>query len=155
MAKTTDTRQLRLLIDGILSIYGIDNLELSIKLVDGVKRMIGADLPVKTREEYIKSIEAALHKGTAKHEQLEAIAVEIESRVKIRPVTKDWQDFIEWAWGRQTKHGESITRFIDWWLSDEWQRAHPPTRPDGWMVKWPMAFTEESEPAIQDGVLYA
>jgi hypothetical protein len=153
MTKTTDKRQLRLLIDGILSAYGVDNLELSIKLAEGVKRLIDADLPVKTREDYLQSIERTINKGQARHEQLAAIALEIETRVKIRPVTQDWQDFIEWVYKRQ-EHGESISQFIDWWLSDDWQRGHPPTRPDGWMVKWPQAFAKRTSPIQDESIVW-
>lgn len=139
MTQATETRQIRLLIDGVLAAYEIDNLELSIKLTEGVKRIIGAAAPAKTREDYLASLKKSVERGLAKHELLQAIAEEIERRVKIRPVTKDWQDFIEWAY-RRGNEGETITRFLDWWLSDEWQKTHPPTRPDGWYVKWPQAF---------------
>lgn len=140
MTKSTDSRQLRLLIDGVLSAYGIDNLELSIRLTDGVKKMIGADLPVKTREDYLKGIERSIQNGAAKHEQLAAIATEIETRTLVTPSTKEWQDFIELVWQRQRDKGETISKFLDWWLSDDWQRAHPPSRPDSWIVKWKQAF---------------
>lgn len=149
MTQTTDSRQLRLLIDSLLSAYGIDNAELSFKLTDGIKRMIGTPTPVRTREEIMRSIERSLTGGVAKQAELEAISDEILKRAIIRPVTKDWLEFVEWAWKQNKDKGQSITKFLDWWLSDQWQREHPPTKPESWYVKWDRAFispVEEYDP---------
>jgi hypothetical protein len=142
MTQSTDSRQLRLLIEGILSAYGIDNFELSIKLTDGIKRMIGDPTPVRTREEILKGIERALTGGVSKQAELEAISDEILKRAIIRPVTKDWIEFVAWAWQQNKNKGQNITKFLDWWLSDDWQRDHPPTKPESWYVKWDRAFIE-------------
>jgi hypothetical protein len=132
------------MIEGILSAYGIDNFELSLRLTDGIKRMIGTPTPVRTREEILKGIERALTGGVSKQAELEAISDEINKRCIIRPVTKDWIEFVDWAWRQNKEKGQSITKFIDWWLADEWQRVHPPTKPESWYVKWDRAFTGDT-----------
>lgn len=140
MTQSTDSRQLRLLIDGILGVYGIDNLELSIKLCEGVKRINDSPTPARTREEIIADLQRRVVTGQKINDQHEAIADEIHRRTFIRPVTQEWQEFIKFAYREQKDHGKTIGAFLDWWMSDEWQAAHPPARPDIWYVKWDQAF---------------
>lgn len=153
MTQTTDSRQLRLLFNGILSAHGIDNLELEIRLVDAVRKMLGSATPARTREEIVASLQKSMTSGAARHEKLQAIEGEIRTRIHINPVTRDWQDFCEWAL-KQEEKGETIVAFLDWWLSDEWQKTHPPTKPESWYVKWSLAFANKSEPAVTGGVFY-
>lgn len=136
MTRTTDTRQLRLAVDGILAAHGIDNLELTLKLCDAFRRMADSPTPHHTREQILKSLSVS----TAKHEQLTAIRNEIEQRVRIRPTGQEWEDFVKWAWQQNKDKGESITTFIGWWLGDEWRLAHPPMSPSRWYTLWPQAF---------------
>ncbi len=136
MTKTTDTRQLRLMVDGILSSHDIDNLQLSIQLCEAFKKFYASDNARETREEIL----AGLMRGSTKTEEVESISTEINKRTGIRPVTPAWIDFINFAW-KEAKQGKTITLFLDWWLADEWQRTHPPAKPDTWFVKWDLAFT--------------
>lgn len=142
MTKTTDSRQLRLLVDGILSLNGIDDLKLSIDLCEGVKKFWASETPVRTREDILSGIGKSLEKGAAKQLELEAIRNEIESRVHINPTTQEWIDFTEWAWKKKEEKGEEIGKFIDWWLSDDWRKQHPPFKPTGWLTSWPQAFVK-------------
>jgi hypothetical protein len=142
MTKATDSRQLRLLIGGVLHVYGIDDLALEIKLTEAVKRFLadGDETPVRTREQIVESIRGSIERGATKAEALDAIAAEIHQRVAISPVGIEWEEFIRFCYDKQVKENQTITQFLDWWLLDEWQREHPPTRPQGWRVKWPQAF---------------
>ena len=136
MTRTTDTRQLRMMVDGILASHNIDSLALSIQLCEAFKKFYTSDNPRETREEVL----SGLMRGSNKADELQAIADEISKRTGLRPTTQPWIDFVAFAW-KEAKQGKTISAYLDWWLSDEWQRAHPPAKPDTWYVKWDMAFT--------------
>jgi len=139
MTKATDKRTLRLLIDGVLSNFGIDNLLLTIKLTESIAKFYDGEQTPRAKEQILSDLRKAIETGSTKQSELQRIAEQIESRVRIRPTTKEWSDFVEFCW-REAKEGRTIDLFIDWWLADEWQRLHPPSRPDSWFVKWPQAF---------------
>jgi len=138
MTKQTDSKILRQLVDGILSAHGVDDLGLSIRLCEAFKKFYDSPDPRATKDELLKG----LMRGSTKADELQAIADEIHRRTTTRPVTQPWIDFVAFAW-KEAKHGKTITLFLDWWLSDEWQRAHPPAKPDVWYVKWDMAFSSQ------------
>ena len=145
MTKSTDTRQLRLLIEGTIQAHGIDNLRLEIDLFSGIKRLLESETPVRTREDVLEGIRNALNNGTSKQMELNAIRDEIETRVNIRPTGDEWEGFIQWAWKQKEEKQETIQKFIDWWLSDDWRRLHPPFKPANWYISWPQAFTISQE----------
>lgn len=147
----TDQRQLRLMIDSLLSTYGVDDLSATAQFCKAFNQFYESKDPVRTREEIIASLQKSILNGSSKHSQLEAISDEIHKRVGIRPATKDWLEFVEFAWRQNRDKQQSITAFLDWWLSDQWQLEHPPTRPDGWLVKWDLAF-KDAQPITE--VLY-
>jgi hypothetical protein len=155
MTQTTDTRQLRLLIEGVLSAHGISDLdypELSFRMTTAIKKFIDTNegTPVHTRESILREIERAIGKSVLAGNRKQTIFDEINRRVGIRPVGKDWEEFIEFCLIEE-KQGKTIEKFLDWWLGDTWQRDHPPTRPDGWRVKWDLAFIQsqpQPEPVI-------
>jgi hypothetical protein len=149
MTQSTDKRNLSLLVKGILQSYGVDNLELECKLIDGVRAIYSSPTPVRTREEILESLRQAVATGSTRADKLQAITDEIYSRTRIRAVTKEWQDFVEFC-HRQEKDGKTISKFLDWWLGDKWQAEHPPARPDTWVVKWDIAFTEPEQKAQPD-----
>jgi hypothetical protein len=145
MTRSTDLRQLRLLVSGVLSHYKVDNLEMEIKLCEAVKRFFADNgEPAHARERILTDIFGALQAGTAEHERLEVMQGEIERRVHINPTGMMWLDFLKWAIRKEDKEGQKLSVFLDWWLSDEWQATHPPTRPDSWLVKWPQAFQKKA-----------
>ena len=146
---TTDSRQLRMLMDGVLSHYGIDNLQLSIDLCESVKKFIASDNPAKTRESILKGIQKALEHGAEMQIRIDEIEAEIKNRVRISPVGREWEDFLRWAYRKEQNDGEKIEKFVDWWVSDEWRLAHPPSSPQSWYVKWPQAFPAEIAPKIE------
>jgi hypothetical protein len=141
MTKQTDTKVLRQTIDGILSAYEIDNLELSIKLCEAFKKMDDSKDIRATRDEIL----AGLQRGASKVDELKDISEEIFKATRLRPVTPAWVEFVEFAW-KEAKKGKTITAFLSWWNSDEWQATHPPAKPDTWYVKWDMAFVVEVKP---------
>jgi hypothetical protein len=153
---TTDTRQLRLLIEGVLSAHGINDLEypeLSFRMTSAVKKFIDDNngTPTRTREQILADIERAVGKSFIVGNRKQDIFDEINRRVGIRAVGTDWERFIDFCLVEE-KNGKTISKFLDWWLGDTWQAEHPPTRPDGWRVKWDLAFVKtepEPEPAAQ------
>jgi hypothetical protein len=153
MTKSTDKRQLRLLVEGVLRMYGVDKPEIEFKLSDAVYEFVKDDsgLPVKTREAILERLRKSMNKGQARHEQIEAMATEIEVRAFLRPVSIEWQDFLEWVLDIETPKGNTITKFLDWWVSDQWQLAHPPASPLPWRVKWPQAFANKTAPKTDTG----
>lgn len=143
MTKTTDSRQLRLMVDGILSAYGIDDLQLSIDLCEAFKKFYASETPARTREDVLAGIKRAIEKGSTKQVDLDEIRTEIETRLHISPVGTEWEDFIQWAWKKNKDSGEGIKKFLEWWVSDEWRLAHPPVNPQRFYVQWPQAFQEK------------
>lgn len=142
---TTNSRQLRMLMDGVLTHYGIDNLQLSIDLCESVKKFLASDNPVKAREDILKGVQKTLEQGASMQIRIDEIEAEIRNRVRLNPTGREWEDFLRWVYQQEQKKGEKIERFIDWWVSDEWRMAHPPSGPQSWYVKWPQAFPIESQ----------
>lgn len=149
MTKTTNSRQLRLLVDGVLERYGIDNLQLSIELCEAAKKFFASDNPVKTRESILKGVQKTLEQGATMQIRIDEIEAEIKNRVRISPVGREWEDFLRWAYKQEQEKGENIERFVDWWVSDEWRMGHPPSSPHSWYVKWLQAFPSESAQKIE------
>lgn len=144
MTKTTDSRQLRMLVDGILANYLIDNLQLSIDICAAVKAFYASPTPAHTREEILARLQKSVARGENRQFELDVIRQEIADAVHINPTGEAWEAFIKWAWGRQ-KEGQPISVFLAWWTEDEWRRNHPPSRPDNWYVQWPQAFVAPKE----------
>lgn len=149
---TTNSRQLRMLIDGVLAAYGIDDLKMSIELCEAVKKFLASENPSKSRESILKDIQLNMEKGIDVQKRIEEIRVEIETRVRIRPTSREWEDFLRWAYKQESEKGENIKLFLDWWVSDEWRLSHPPINPNGWYVLWPQAFSiENTIPSREEG----
>lgn len=147
---TTDSRQLRMLVDGVLSAYGVDDLQLSIDLCEAFKKFGASPTPARTREDILAGIRSGMEKGADTQVRLDAIRAEIEKRVRISPVGNAWEDFLKWAY-KQEEKGEYITRFLDWWTADEWRLSHPPIQPTGWYVQWPQAFPRQQNIQMTTG----
>lgn len=139
MTQTTDARQLKLLVDGVLSVHGIDNLQLTMDLCAALKKLIGADAPSRTREQILASLKTTMERGQVKQQRLTSIREELAKRLRISPTGQDWEDFIVWA----EKQDGSITVFLDWWLADDWRAQHPPFKPTNFYVMWPQAFEKQ------------
>lgn len=146
---TTDSRQLRMLMDGVLDHYGIDNLQLSIDLCESVKKFLVSDSPAKARESILKSVQKTLEEGAAIQIRIDEIEAEIKNRVRISPVGREWEDFLRWAYRQEQDNGQKIEQFVDWWVSDEWRMAHPVSSPQSWYVKWLQAFPAESAQKLE------
>lgn len=147
---TTNSRQLRMLMDGVLSHYGIDNLQLSIDLCESVKKFLASETPAKTREDILKGLSDSLEKGVGMQIRLDEMEAEIKNRVRLNPTGREWEDFLRWAYKQEQEKGEKVERFVDWWVADEWRMAHPPSTPHSWYVKWPQAFPLESSKNVQN-----
>lgn len=146
---TTNSRQLRMLMDGVLSHYGIDNLQLSIDLCEAVKKFLASDNPAKAREVILKGIQKTMEQGTDMRVRIDQIEAEIKNRVRISPVGREWEDFLRWAYQQEQEHDQKIEKFVDWWVSDEWRLAHPPSSPQSWYVKWLQAFPKEDAQVLE------
>lgn len=140
MTPTTDKRQLRMTVEGILSTYGVDNLQLSIDLCEGFLRLVNSDSPVRTRDEILAGVRKAMNKGAGEQVRFDVIRSEIRTRIHIEPLGDEWEDFIKWADKKEQENGEKIERFLNWWTADEWRLAHPPFNPRNWYIAWPQAF---------------
>jgi hypothetical protein len=141
MTNATNTRQLRLLVSGVLQLHGIDNLQCELRIVEAVKKFLaeGNAEPVHTKERILADVAKQLGKSAVVGTVKQAIYDEINKRVGIRPTGNDWEDFITFC-SQEHDKGKTISEFLDWWLSDEWQAEHPPSRPQIWRVKWDLAF---------------
>lgn len=145
MTKTTDTRQLKLLIEGIIRSHGIDNLELEINVFQGVKRLLESGTPVRTRESYLSEIREALGANQAQQTMDEMIEVQF-GRFPLNFLHFPEED--KDAFRRFLKSQDhSLEEFLNWWTQDEWRLAHPPHNLGKIMIMWPQAFqtVRESE----------
>jgi hypothetical protein len=137
---TTYARQIKLLIEGMLRTYGIDNLKLEMDLSAGIKSILESEEPARTRESYLETIRVALGKNV----EQQAFDEMIETQFKRFPL--NWTPFAEnekeifRVFLR--KQDTPLAKFIDWWTQDEWRLSHPPQRLDKIMIMWPQAFTQ-------------
>ena len=145
MTKTTDTRQLRLLIEGTIQAYGIDNLQLEIDLFSGIKRLLESDTPVRTRETVLASLRKTLELGALR----ENLVINMEARVKACmgidvSGRERYRPMIDYLIKKDTE-GQTVEAFA------KWCQEHPfnapkafkiAENPDLLMINWPAAFTE-------------
>ena len=140
MTKSTDKRQLRMLIMGLLESQmevipdGIEFF-LTDKIAQFVDATIEKNEPALSVRERIL---AALTEGTRRAQTLDSIEREISKGFGINPTGKAWEDFIEFAYNK-SKQGEAIEVFIQWVTSkpnfnlEFW----PPVK---LQTFWPQAF---------------
>lgn len=143
MTTPTDTRQLRLLIMGVLeSKMDVvpDGLEffLTSKVTEYIKATTqGKESPISARERIV----AALENGAKRAATLDAIRNSISKGFGINPTGKAWDDFIEFAY-LESKKGKEIDKFIVWITAkqnfnlDFW----PPVK---LQTFWPKAWEEK------------
>lgn len=138
---TTNTRQLRLLVNGVLALHNIDNLACEMHIVDAIKKFLeeGNAEPVRTKDKILADISRSLGKSAVIGDLKQSIVDEINKRTGLRPTGQDWEDFVLFC-VRENEQGKTISKFLDWWMLDEWQAQHPPSRPQIWRVKWDLAF---------------
>ena len=78
--------------------------------------------------------------GMEKMNGMNAIREKIEKKLCVNPDSKQWNSFIEFAYGRQKKNGESIEKFMDWAIENNFQAVYWP--PEKMRTLWPQAFVE-------------
>jgi len=151
MTQTTDKRQLRITIEGILKSYGVDNLALEAKLTDGVMMYFeqtakpGAN-PVSVRNDILGAmINFAL--DSQKHQ---AMQERVERALKVTPDGSDnWNEIIRWLLKKQDD-GETIEAYGDWCKSDPYNspKAHQiGQKPSLIKITWKGAFIATEQPA--------
>lgn len=138
MTKSTDTRNLRLL---IIDVYNSKDEPIpdgfDFYLTGKIKEYIDAvyeqkETPLSARER----LTAAMEKGALRSATLDSIANALKINLKINLS----EEFIEFAYNR-SKHGEDAETFCKYWLANGGE-------PTYWSEKrmkllWPQAFTQE------------
>lgn len=145
---TTNTRQLRLTFNGILSHYGIDNLALEGKLCDAAKMYFaetktGRD-PAHVRADIFKALQIGVVQASER-ELLWNRAEASLKRIGYNPngeTDTDKEAFYKFLKDRE-KNGETIERFTEWILTDQfWHDKISQYRTIQRI--WPKAFGKES-----------
>ena len=146
MTETTKTRQIKLLIGGVLKAYDIDNLQLEIDMLSGIQRVLESEEPVRTRESYIQKIREALGKNAAQQSEDELIETQLKRlRLNWTPFSESEKDtFRRFLKDDKQTGGVKLNEFVDWWLQDEWRLAHPPQKLDKIMIMYPQAVKVDS-----------
>lgn len=130
MTKSTDTKNIKIIVSKILSSNGIDNLKLEIDLVEAFKRYVferddgesPAEARARVTAEFDKIGEILRING------LGAERVAMQKRVEAAlgrnlnwtDLKQDWDGFDLWLI-EQEKRGETIERFIAWFKQDEFR----------------------------------
>ena len=148
MTKTTDSRQIGLLVGGILQHYGIDNLQLEIDLSSAVKRYF--DERYKSgdkagiRERIMKDMEVA----AANAKQKEQMEVRVMSAIGINASGERFSNMIDWLI-KEEEEGKTIEGFKSWW-----DKQNEFKRPALWKISdrpallhelWPSAFANGNQ----------
>lgn len=79
--------------------------------------------------------------GAKKETIKNTIMDKIETKLHINVTGKKWKEFIEYAYGRQERHGEPIDRFIDWMLKNNPNSTY--WTPERFQMLYPQAFTDD------------
>lgn len=151
MTKTTDSRQVRLLIGGILSKHGIDNLQLEIEIAGAVKRYYdetksGGD-KANVRERILASMEAAAARAT----KTEQVLSRVQKALGFDVSGSRFDQMIEFIIRAEDNDGQTIEQFREWW--DEQDKFKRPAlwkiadRPAFLRELWPGAFSKEWQEA--------
>ena len=144
MTQTTDSRQLGLLIGGILKHYQIDSLQLEINLSSAVRRYFEERYKstdkANIRERIMNDMEIAAAKAT----ENEAMCGRIKQSLGFEPNGRH-DELIEWLI-KKDKIGETIERFRKWWDNENefkrpalWKFGD---RPAFLMEMWVSAFPD-------------
>ena len=129
MTKTTDSRQVRLLIQGILSKHGIDNFQLELDLAGAVKRYYeetsrrGSD-KVLIREKILEGMRIAAQKASQREKLYERVKTCLGFDASL-PRFDMMIAFLE----RKEEMGETLEGFRKWWDHED-----PYKRPALWKI---------------------
>ena len=145
MTATTDSRQIGMIVRGILSKHNLDNLQLEIDLTESFKRYMdgkkqGRDI-AKIREEILLSLEIGALKENAK--------INMEARVKLSlgievSGRSRYNDMIRFLLKKDAE-GQSVELFAEWCRNNPFNAPKffkIAEMPDLLMVNWPAAFAE-------------
>jgi hypothetical protein len=143
MTQTTDSRQLRLTVESILSKYRIDNLQLSIEIVDAVKTFFAETKtghnPAEVRQKIAEAIEIGERNASAREDMRNRI--EIALHLNLLPNAEGMIDFCL----RKEKEGQTIEEYAEWCRRDPYNspKAHQiANKPDLVISTWPQAFVQ-------------
>jgi len=145
MTESTKSRNIKLLIEGTLKTYGIDNLKLEIDLFSGVRRILESAEPVRTREKILASLQKTLEVGALE----EDLRINMESRVKlsmgIDVSGRDrYREMIEFL-VKKDAAGQSIEHFAEYCRDNPFNAPKPfqiAEKPHLLQINWPSAFAE-------------
>ena len=146
MTKTTDSRQISLLIGGVLQHYHIDDLQLEIDLSSSVKRYFDERYKSTDKADIRARILKDMGIAAAKAMENETMCGRIKQALGFEPNGRH-EELISWLITKD-KTGQSIEKFRSWWdKENEFKRPALwkfGDRPAFLMEVWPSAFPNES-----------
>lgn len=149
MTETTDSRQIRLLISGILSKYEIDNLQLEIDLASAAKRYMDERRKDKDKASVRARILMDMDIATAKASRNEAMESRIFKATGLYVNERWYKDGIMSFLINQDELGKTIEKFA------ETCKANPYTMPKFFKIAerpqllrdtWGLVFSAQSDP---------
>lgn len=151
MTETTDSRQIRMLVQGILFNYGIDNLGLECNLSSGLLRYLqeriqGNKNKAGIRETILADMEIAARKSSIKEDILKRVKQVLGDMSGSR--FEQTIDFLI----RHDEMGETIEAFGEWLEGDKYKRPAKwkfLDRPALLIELWPSAFPGKQETASE------
>lgn len=156
MTQSTRSRQLMLLIRGILNRHGItDGLDLEMELCQACKSLYDPPKKGQTPAELRAEIEKALAEGAAVQTRREAAMERAEKALKriaynLNGAPLYEQERLYKHLTEAEKHGETIEKFVSWAAADPWW--HDKISSIQKIIEiWPRAFTEKSNIIKADG----
>ena len=142
MTLTTDSRQLRLLIDSVLSKHQIDNLELSMLLVQACQEFFAETKQGHDPVEVRQKIAEAIGVGEANVSRQETMRTRIEKAL-VLTLLPNAESLIDFCLKKDAK-GETIERYAAWCKADPYNspKAHQVINNPLLVIgTWPQAFT--------------
>lgn len=155
MTEATLKRELRILVDNILSKYGIDNLQLSIDLCAGAREMY-EEKTLRTPAQVRAAIEIALLRGAETRNKQKILCDEVERDLHRNIPWSDerWKSlpaFLE----KMTENGQTWSEFWKWHNQKEFRALSAEYLTGHKIIDWwPQAFKQNDEYDIAKDTRY-
>ena len=106
---------------------------------------------VEKKGDYVDAvIEFAKSPAVRREAITNKIMNDINEKLHINVTSKRWKEFIDYAYTRQEKHKEPVSKFIDWMLKNNPNPAY--YSPDRFLMFYPQAFTNDQNKPREDFV---
>ena len=148
MTETTDSRQIRLLVNGILLSHGVDDLALESNLASAFKRYFDDRRKSKDKVGIRNKILADLKVSEVKGHGREEMQKRVKDAIGINASGNRFEGLIDWLIDEETK-GKTIEQFKAWWDNENEYK-----RPALWKISdrpallhelWPSAFAKKAQ----------